>query len=405
MTATPDSMNVIDSTSMLETEDGGDEFACDDQLSNHSQYTTVEDLHPPQSSSEAHRDQLLRILDRPVFQTVGLVVILLIVADGAFFFFLLVGWQAMCRPRTDCDPRNWWYNWSIQILNILFTYQALITMPWRSTNFLHLAGWSCPHRNNHPGLNLYGVSDSNLWFHIPVRRRLSISTLLLGNCIFQFFNQGTRFYFYNHERQGSFPGNIWTNVFFAASFACAGAAGLWQAHEAARLRAKHPRGTFGPGPLEILRNLWDRHGLRNRKKKRPETSDFDVSERSAELVASTCAPETEDVGDATVEQPNDHPSLPQLQRQQQLQQQLQQHHRRHSGDVRSTTVSTSTAFFRHHRRNNSDELPRSSSILDDNHHHHHHRHGHVHFVDPTRDPQMRHILPEDDRAGLRLWGL
>ena len=40
-----------------------------------------------------------------------------IIGDGALFFFLLMNWQAMCTPDEDglCEPRNWWYNLSIQV--------------------------------------------------------------------------------------------------------------------------------------------------------------------------------------------------------------------------------------------------------------------------------------------------
>ena len=36
----------------------------------------------------------------------------------------------MCTPvEGRCEPRNWWYNLSIQVLNVLFTYGVLVTMP------------------------------------------------------------------------------------------------------------------------------------------------------------------------------------------------------------------------------------------------------------------------------------
>ena len=43
--------------------------------------------------------------------------LLWIIGDGALFFFLLMNWQAMCTPDEDglCEPRNWWYNLSIQV--------------------------------------------------------------------------------------------------------------------------------------------------------------------------------------------------------------------------------------------------------------------------------------------------
>lgn len=215
-------------------------------------------MDPPVSCGELLRDSVLRKLDKPFFQWLGIVVLVLVVADGAFFFFLLMGWQTLCRPRTDCNPRNWWYNWSIQMLNVLFTYMAAVSSPWRVANFLHLSGWSCPHRSNELGRNLYGLPDPQLWFHLPLSRRLGITLVLLLNCVFQFFNQGTRLYFYNFSDQDTSPGNIWTNVFFAASFICAGIGGVWMGIDAARIRKAQPE-KFGNGPIDALRELCRRH--------------------------------------------------------------------------------------------------------------------------------------------------
>lgn len=215
-------------------------------------------LIPPISHGEQFRDSLLRLLDHPFFQVLGLVVILLVIIDGAFFFFLLVGWQSMCRPRTDCDPRNWWYNASIQILNVLFTYMAIVSMPYRSTHFLHITGWSCPHRNNTVGHDLYGQPNHrDAWFHIPLNKRLGIILLLLTNCLTQFANQATRIRYHSFELQNTFPGNIWTNVFFAASFLAAGIAGAWLLYEVHLLRQANPPGTFGPSPRDICYQLYD----------------------------------------------------------------------------------------------------------------------------------------------------
>ncbi|GAX10588.1 hypothetical protein FisN_14Lh086 [Fistulifera solaris] len=214
-------------------------------------------LIPPVSRGEQFRDALLRHLDHPFFQILGIVVIFLVIIDGAFFFFLLVGWHGMCQPRMDCEPRNWWYNASIQILNVLFTYMALVSMPWRSTHFLHITKASCPYRRNAVGHDLYGIPVTNdAWFHIPLPKRLGIILLLLLNCVTQFANQITRIVYHSFEQQNTVPGNIWTNVFFAASFVAAGMAGAWLAYEVHLLRRAHP-GQFGPGPKEICYQMYD----------------------------------------------------------------------------------------------------------------------------------------------------
>jgi hypothetical protein len=214
---------------------------------------------PPPSATENHRDWLLRTLDRPFFQALGIVVLLLVIGTGALFFFLLMGWQTLCRPRTDCDPRNWWYSWSIQALNVCFTYMATASMPWRCTNAIHTFGWSCPHRSNAVGHDLYGLTTRDIWFWVPAVRRGGILVVLLLNCLTQYANQGTRIKYYTYELQDTSPGNIWTNVFFAASFLFAGIGGSWMAYELGRVRKQHPPDFFPPGPIDLARNYWRQH--------------------------------------------------------------------------------------------------------------------------------------------------
>ena len=142
-------------------------------------------LQPPMSRCERLRDACLRILDKRFFQALGILVLFLVIVDGALFFFLLMGWHTLCdNEKTDCEPRNWWYNWSIQVLNVLFTYMAVVSMPWRCANFLHLTGTSCPPRNNAIGHNLYGLPDPELWFHIENARRLGITIVFVVELYF-----------------------------------------------------------------------------------------------------------------------------------------------------------------------------------------------------------------------------
>lgn len=105
------------------------------------------------------------------------------------------------------------------------------------------------------------MPDPELWFHLPNSHRLGITIVLLFNCLFQFANQGTRFYFYDYEKQDEVPGNIWTNVFFVSSFACAASGGGWMAWEAGKVRQAHTPGQFGPGPLETLKLLFAKYVL------------------------------------------------------------------------------------------------------------------------------------------------
>lgn len=255
-----------------------------DALSNEPLDEELDKLVPPKSHGEKFRDSILRILDHPFFQILGILVIILVIVDGAFFFFLLVGWQSMCRPRMDCEPRNWWYNASIQILNVLFTYMAIASMPWRSTHFLHITGWSCPYRTNAVGHDLYGVpNDNDVWFHISLKKRLGIILLLLTNCLTQFANQATRINYYSFEMQNEFPGNIWTNVFFAASFLAAGIAGAWLGYEVYVIRQANP-GKFGPGPQELWYTFYDEYFARyfGERKNKVAENDIDQNEEDGE---------------------------------------------------------------------------------------------------------------------------
>ena len=72
--------------------------------------------------SERFRDNLFAFLDGPCMFKVNIANIIIIIVNGAFFFCLLVGMQTMCTPLMDCQPRNWWLNWSIQLLNVNFTF-------------------------------------------------------------------------------------------------------------------------------------------------------------------------------------------------------------------------------------------------------------------------------------------
>ena len=178
---------------------------------------------------------------------------ILIVIDGAFFFFLIIGAQNMCRPRTNCNPRNWWYNFSIQFLNVLFTYLATISLPWRLSNAAHLIHVSGRYdRSSDAGLDLYGRPTEKIWFHISQSRRRLIVVFLILNSLTQYANQASRIIFYSFELQNVFPGVLWTNLFFALSMMCAAVGGFLQLHAEMLLRRVHPE-RFPPSLLTTLR--------------------------------------------------------------------------------------------------------------------------------------------------------
>lgn len=212
----------------------------------------VTEITPPLSTSERARDVLFSILDHPFFFAFGIFVLILVIVDGAFFFFLMVGWHGMCTPRSKCDPRNWWLNWSIQVLCGLFTYTSVVSMPWRVSNFLHATGMSCPFRSNDAGRDLSGLPTDDIWFHIPAKQRTNISLVLMFNCIFQYANQVTRFIYTDFDSTEAIPGQIWTLLFFILSMVFAGVGAYMTAKAEDKLRKEHP-GKFTPGILEILK--------------------------------------------------------------------------------------------------------------------------------------------------------
>lgn len=231
--------------------------------------------HLKPSFSENIRDDILRWLDGAFFQSLGLVMLFLVIADGAFFFFLLMGWQAMCDTphRTDCDPRNWWYNFSVQFLTVLFTYMVTVSMPWRCANFLHTVGWSCPHRPNHPGFDLYGQPSHDIWFHIPLKRRAGIEVMLLLNCLTQYLNQVTRGIFNDWDSQDTLPGVMWVNIFFGSSFLFAFIGLVWQIIEERKLRRQFP-GKFPPGIIEWVDHQFRRFCVKKEEEEEEEAIEI-----------------------------------------------------------------------------------------------------------------------------------
>jgi Protein of unknown function (DUF2985) len=214
----------------------------------------LETLNPPPSKFEKRRDALLRFLDTPFVQGMGILVLFLVILDGAIFFFFLMGWQTLFHEpaRNDCEPRNTIYNASIQILTVLFTIMTIISLPWRCTQASHAFGvLQFPRRRNDIGHDIYGVPSHDVWYHIPLGHRRGIVTLLLLNCFTQYVNQAARIVFNSYEDQSTFPGTLFVNVFFAASFVCAFVGGVYMAIVSERVRRKHPE-QFGPGPIQIF---------------------------------------------------------------------------------------------------------------------------------------------------------
>ncbi|KAK1737416.1 hypothetical protein QTG54_011702 [Skeletonema marinoi] len=248
-----------------------------------SSIIALSELDPPPSRSEILRDKWLESLSGKIHFWVGVTVMALIIIDGAFFFFLLVGAQNMCTPRTNCNPRNWWYNFSIQFLNVLFTYLATVSLPWRLSNTAHLFNGSGKHnrRSSDAGLDLYGRPTEKIWYHISQSRRRIIVFFLILNSLTQYANQATRIIYYSFELQNVFPGTLWTNLFFMLSMMCAAVAGVLQIHAEMGLRKVHPE-RFPPTLFETLGEYLTK--VRNiRRRTREEGGDEEEPTRDGDV--------------------------------------------------------------------------------------------------------------------------
>ena len=90
------------------------------------------------------------------------------------------------------------------------------------------------------GCDFYGRSTTAVWFHIPQAHRKRIMPLLLGNTFGQFANQATRCVYNTFDAQYSYPGSLWTSVFFGQNFLCALAGVFYQAVQERQLRRSQP---------------------------------------------------------------------------------------------------------------------------------------------------------------------
>ena len=90
------------------------------------------------------------------------------------------------------------------------------------------------------GCDFYGRSTTAVWFHIPQAHRKRIMPLLLGNTFGQFANQATRCVYNTFDAQYSYPGSLWTSVFFGQNFLCALAGVLYRAVQEQQLRRSQP---------------------------------------------------------------------------------------------------------------------------------------------------------------------
>ena len=137
---------------------------------------------PPPSCYARFRERMLRVLSMRIFNWLGILWAIGVVGSGAMMFFLMIG----VYHFSEADAR-YWTNVSIQILCALFTYTALITLPWRLFNAVHLCSPLCA-----DGCDFDGDPSDEIWWHIPRRRRVPIVAAAVLNSLFQLVNQAPR---------------------------------------------------------------------------------------------------------------------------------------------------------------------------------------------------------------------
>ena len=207
-------------------------------------------LDPPRMRREIVRDFILRTLDHPFVQSLGICVALSILVSGGSFFFPAIGLHRLCRPRFNCEPRNRVVNISMHLINGGISYISAVSFPWRAANLFNLTGLSP--RPCGVGRNLYGqpCGEHDIWFHIPPPTRLKITLLLILQCILHSTNQVMRGIYWSYELSQTMPGAVLTKVFMISSFGCSIAAAIWTAIESKKLRRMAPK-QFSSGKLTL----------------------------------------------------------------------------------------------------------------------------------------------------------
>ena len=238
---------------------------------------------------ERTRDRVLEFLAQPllsIWTLLAIVHMLLVVGVGAWFFFIFLdsgGPNNFAMSQDDSDKHR---NISIQVLTSLFTWSALLTMPWRLSNATHLTyntgrdhfgfyhpccntvvGRLCcapgPSRSCAAGHDFYGKETEAIWFNISTSHRRAIVTLLLMNTFSQFLNQAMRIVYYDYHSSNEYPGSAWCNAPFATSMVTGIIAAFYQLLQERKLRREEPE-RFPSGPLESFalsyrgwrRGLW-----------------------------------------------------------------------------------------------------------------------------------------------------
>jgi len=209
--------------------------------------------------AEKFRDTLIAVIDHPYFLYPATVICMtLLTVFGLLLLCLLFGLHTLCSPVRDCEPRNFWFNACLQIINWVFTFKALCSLPWRVSDYCHARGWT--RRSHALGHNWHGIFKiSDAWYHVDPSTRSRIVASMLTECFFQFLNQGTRVYYMDYASSTTFPGIIWTNCFILGAMVsgAVGTVGYFRATE--KVKRQQPD-QFGAAIVDRLKDSYQKHG-------------------------------------------------------------------------------------------------------------------------------------------------
>jgi len=173
---------------------------------------------------------------------------LLVVVTGATFFFMLVGWTTI----QSVALKHKVYNVSIQLLTVEFTYLCAVLLPERCVLFAGLV------RYRGAGVDAFGAPTEAIFHHLPYGQKMILVLFGICNSLAQLVNQYTRIVYFSWSAANTWPGVLWTNLFFALSFLAGTAMGIAQGSWEGRVRAKDParfRAAPVPANLAQVRDL------------------------------------------------------------------------------------------------------------------------------------------------------
>ena len=102
---------------------------------------------------------IIRVTQGMLWTPLAVLWILLVIVSGAIFFFFMVG-----LDLNDDEKEEKWLNYSIQVLNVLFTYAAIANEPKRLRDFIRL--WRV---RGTVGVDWRGKTSTKIFDYVPYR--------------------------------------------------------------------------------------------------------------------------------------------------------------------------------------------------------------------------------------------